>query len=155
MRARSSGITVKARSARGFVLMDALVSLIVTSLVMAVLYDVVSQNLTAVERATDRYQAALFARSKLASLGITDPLVEGRSQGRFDRVFSWVLTVEKDEALSREHESAPVTLYRIELDVRWRRSARTFRRIYRTRRVAPQKEASAFDRSVAAAGRQG
>jgi general secretion pathway protein I len=155
MGARSSSMTTKARRARGFVLMDALVSLIVTSLVMAVLYEVVSQNLTAVERAADRYQAALFARSKLASLGITDPLVEGQSQGRFDQVFSWVLTVEKDEPLSREHESAPVALYRIELDVRWRRLAKTFHRVYATRRVAPQKQASAFATSFAAAGRQG
>src|SRR5262249_34419208 len=141
--------------ARGFVLIDALVSLVITSLVMAVLFEAVSQNLTAAERAADLYQAALFARSKLASLDITGPLVEGQSQGRFDPVFSWVLTVKKDEALSLEHEGAPVTIYRIEIDVRWRRRSNTFQRIYRTRRVAPQKEASAFATTFAAAGRQG
>jgi hypothetical protein len=65
------------------------------------------------------------------------------------------LTVEKDEALSLEHESAPVTLYRIEINVRWRRHSKAFQRIYRTWRVAPQKEASAFATTFAAAGRQG
>jgi Tfp pilus assembly protein PilV len=55
------------RSAAGFVLIDALVSLLVTSIVISVLFGAVSQNLTASERTADRYQAALFARSKLAS----------------------------------------------------------------------------------------
>jgi hypothetical protein len=137
------------------VLIDALVSLVVTSLVMAVLFEAVSQNLTAVERAAARYQAALFARSKLASLGITDLLVEGQSQGQFNAVFSWVLTVEQDEALNSEHESAPVTLYRIELDVHWQRRSKAFQRIYRMRRVAPQKEASAFVLTFAGPGRRG
>ena len=59
------------RSAAGFVLIDALVSLLVTSIVISVLFGAVSQNLTASERTADRYQAALFARSKLASLGIS------------------------------------------------------------------------------------
>jgi general secretion pathway protein I len=155
MGARGSSITAKARSARGFVLIDALVSLVITSLVMAVLFEVVSQNLTAVERTADGYHAALFARSKLATLGITDPVVEGQSQGRFDPVFSWVLMVEKDEALSSEHESAPVTLYRIELAVRWQRHSNAFQRIYRMRRVAPQKEASAFATTFVGPGRRG
>ncbi len=140
------GIAAKARgarSARGFVLIDALVSLLITSLVIAVLFEAVSQNLGATERTTDRYQAALFARSKLASLGISDALAEGQSEGRFDAVFSWILTVSKDEALSRDHEGAPVVLYRVQLDVRWRRGSRQFQLSYKTRRVAPPKEASA------------
>jgi hypothetical protein len=67
-------------------------------------------------------------------------------------VFSWILTVERNEALSSEHESAPLTLYRIELDVRWRRHSKAFQRIYRTRRVAPQKEASTFAITFAGVG---
>jgi general secretion pathway protein I len=140
------GIAAKARgarSARGFVLIDALVSLLITSLVIAVLFEAVSQNLGAAERVADRYQATLFARSKLASLGITDALSEGQSEGRFDAVFSWVLTVNKDEALGLDHEAASVVLYRVQLDVRWRRGSKQFQLSYKTRRVAPQKEASA------------
>jgi general secretion pathway protein I len=136
-------IAAKVRSARGFVLIDALVSLLITSLVIAVLFEAVTQNLTAAGRAADRYQAALFAHSKLARLGIIDTLIEGQSEGRFDAVFSWRLTVSKDDVLSLGHEAAPVALYRVELDVFWQRQSRNFRFTYKTRRVAPQKEASA------------
>jgi general secretion pathway protein I len=147
-RARVSNGVATVRSAAGFVLIDALVSLVITSLVIAVLFEAVSQNLTAVERAADRYQAALFARSKLGSLGITDALVEGQSEGRFDPVFSWILTVSKDEALNAGHEAAPVALVSVQLDVRWYRRSKRFQLKYKTRRLIPQKEASA----VAAGG---
>ena len=67
--AGSSNTVARFRSTAGFVLIDALVALVITSLVIAVLVEAVSQNLTAAERAEDRYQAALLARSKLESLG--------------------------------------------------------------------------------------
>ena len=149
-RAVFSNVVERVRSAAGFVLIDALVSLVITSLVIAVLFEAVSQNLTAAERAEDRYQAALLARSKLGSLGIADPLAEGQSEGQFDPTFSWVLTVSKDEALSAGHEAAPVTLVSVRLDVRWQRRSKKFQLTYKTRRLAPQKEASAFATSGAA-----
>jgi general secretion pathway protein I len=139
-----ASMTGKVHSARGFVLIDALVSLIITSLVIAMLFEAVSKNLDATERTADRYRAALLARSKLASLGISDTLAEGQSEGRFDAVFSWVLTVSKDEALGADHEKAPVMLYRLVLDVSWRRGTKNFQLAFKTRRVAPQKESSAF-----------
>jgi general secretion pathway protein I len=150
-----SNVVARVRSATGFVLVDALVSLVITSLVLAVLLEAVSQNMTAAERAADRYQAALFARSKLGSLGITDTLAEGQSEGRFDPTFSWVLTVGKDEALGAGHEAAPVALVSVQLDVRWRRRSERFQLTYKTRRLAPQKEASAFAASSIASGNAG
>ena len=132
------------RTAAGFVLIDALVSLLLTSVVIAVLFGAVSQNLTAAERTADRYQAALFARSKLASLGISNMLAEGQTEGRFDSVFSWVLTVGKDEVLGAGHEAAGVAFVRVRLDVRWQRQSKEFQLTYRTRRLAPQKEAIVF-----------
>ncbi len=104
-RAWSWRIVAKARpagSAAGFVLIDVVVSLAITSLVIAVLFEAISQNLATAERTADRYQAAVLARSKLAGLGITEALSEGQSEGRFDAVFFWSLTVAKDETLTRE-----------------------------------------------------
>jgi len=154
-RAEFSNVVARVRSAAGFVLIDALVSLVITSLVIAVLFGAVSQNLTATERAADRYQAALLARSKLGSLGIADTLAEGQSEGQFDPTFSWVLTVSQDEALSAGHEAASVTLVSVRLDVRWQRQAKKFQLTYRTRRLAPQKEASAFATGGIASGHVG
>jgi general secretion pathway protein I len=141
-RARFSSVAAKAGHAAGFVLIDALVSLLVTCLVLAVLFEAVSQNLAMTERVADRYQAALFARSKLATLGIADALAEGQSEGQFDPVFSWALTVKRDEALSVGHEAASVTLVSVQLVVRWQRQSKRFQLTYKTRRLIPQKEAS-------------
>jgi general secretion pathway protein I len=140
---RTRASSLRVRSSAGFVLIDALVSLVITSVVVGLLFEAVSQNLTAAERVADRYQAALFARSKLASLGISDTLVEGQAEGRFDPTFSWVLTVSKDEALNAGHEAAAISLVSVQLDVRWQRRSKKFQLTYRTRRLAPQKEASA------------
>jgi general secretion pathway protein I len=140
-------------STAGFVLVDALVSLLITSVVIAVLFGAVSQNLTATERAADRYQAALFARSKLARLGIAETLAEGQFEGRFDPLFSWVLTVSKDQAPSSD--AASLKLLAVQLDVRWQRQSNKFQLTYRTRRVAPQKEASAFGASSIASDHVG
>jgi hypothetical protein len=121
--------------------MDVLVSLLITSIAIAVLFEAVSKNLQVVERATDRYQAALLARSKLASLGISDALVEGQSEGRFDSTFAWVLTIRKDENLSVGHEAAGLVLVSVQLDVLWQRQSKKFQLTYKSRRLAPQKEA--------------
>ena len=157
LRAWLSRATASRRTAAGFVLIDALISLLITSIVVAVLFEAVSQNVTAAERAADRYQAALLARSKLASLGILDPLAEGQTEGRFDSVFSWVLIVSKDEALSIGHEAASVALVGVQLDVRWQRQSKQFHLTYKTRRLAPQKEAFTFGARVGSyeAGRPG
>jgi general secretion pathway protein I len=149
------GIAAKVRSATGFVLIDALVSLLVTSFVIAVLFEAVSQNLTATERAADRYQAALFARSKLANLGVSDTLAEGQSKGQFDPTFGWILTVNKDEALNVGHEAASVRLVSVQLDVYWQRQSKRFRLTYKTRRVTPQKEASAVAIGAIGSGNAG
>jgi hypothetical protein len=154
-RAGFCNAVARVRPAAGFVLIDALVSLVITSLVIAVLFDAISQNLTATERAEDRYQATLFARSKIGSLGITDTLAEGQFEGQFDPTFSWVLTVGKDEALNAGHEAAPVTLVSVRLDVRWQRGPRKFKFTYKTRRLIPQKEASAFATIGMASGNLG
>ncbi len=132
------------RSAAGFVLIDVLVSLLITSIVIAVMFEAISKNLLIVERVTDRYQAALFARSKLASLGISDPLAEGQSEGRFDTTFAWVLTVTRDEDLNAGREAPRLVLVSVQLDVLWQRQSKKFQLTYRTRRLAPQKEASLF-----------
>lgn len=156
-RSRAGGSIAAAnrRSAAGFVLIDVLVSLLVTSIVIAALFEAISKNLTAVERATDRYQAALFARSKLASLGISDTLAEGQSEGRFDSRFAWVLTVSKDKDLNAGHEAAGLELVRVQLDVRWQRQSRKFQLTYNTRRLAPQKEAFNFGASRIDSGNPG
>jgi hypothetical protein len=121
-----------ARGEEGFVLADVLVSLIVTSLVIGTLLAAVSRSATATQRTADQYRASSYARSKLAALRAAAVLPEGQSQGRFDDLFSWTLTVAKDQKLALEHEAAPLIALGVELKVSWRRGSHRYQRVYRT-----------------------
>lgn len=124
---RNSGL-----GARGFILVDTLVSLIITSLVVGVLFAAVSQSATSTQRTTDQYRASSYARSKIAELRSQQSLPEGRTDGLFDNTFSWSLNVARNESLMREHESAPLVALDIELNVVWGRGLHRYRRVYRT-----------------------
>jgi hypothetical protein len=129
------------RNEEGFVLADVLVSLIVTSLVIGTLLAAVSRSATATQRTADQYRASSYARSKLAELRAMAALPEGQSQGRFDGLFSWTLTVAKDEKLSTEHEAAPLMALDVELKVFWRRGVHSYQRAYRTLMLRPRLQA--------------
>jgi hypothetical protein len=129
------------RGEEGFVLADVLVSLIVTSLVIGTLLAAVSRSATATQRMADQYRASSYARSKLAEIRSQALLPEGQSQGRFDAVFSWSLTVAKDEKLALDHEAAPLTALNVELKVSWRRGTHSYQRSYRTLMLRPKAQA--------------
>jgi hypothetical protein len=130
-----------ARGEEGFVLADVLVSLIVTSLVIGTLLAAVSRSATATQRMADAYRASSYARSKLAELRAASSLPEGQSQGRFDNLFSWALTVAKDQKLNLEHEAAPLTALTIELKISWKRGSHSYLRSYRTLMLRPKAQA--------------
>jgi hypothetical protein len=120
------------RGEEGFVLADALVSLIVTSLVIGTLVAVVSRSALTTQRTGDQYRASSYAWSKLAELRAAGLLSEGQTQGRFDDLFSWTLTAAKNEKLALDHEAAPLVPLNIELKVSWRRGSHRYERVYRT-----------------------
>jgi hypothetical protein len=130
------------RGEDGFVLADVLVSLIVTSLVIGTLLAAVSRNAIATQRMSDQYRASSYARSKLAEAGSQAVLPEGQSQGRFDALFAWTLTVTRDPKLTLEHEAAPLIALIVELKVSWRRGRHSYRRIYRTLMLRPKAQAT-------------
>jgi hypothetical protein len=132
------------RGEEGFVLADVLVSLIVTSLVIGTLLAAVSRSAITTQRTADRYRASSYARSKLAELRAAGVLPEGQTQGRFDDLFSWTLTVAKNEKLVLEHEAAPLIPLDIELKVSWRRGSHRYQTAYRTILLRGKGQAGAF-----------
>ena len=127
----------------GFVLADVLVSLIITSLVIGVLLAAASQSAVSTQRTGDQYRAISYTRSKLAELRAAQSLVEGVSQGRFDDLFSWSLTVGKDPQLSLAHDAAPLVAFDVELKVSWRRGMHRYKRSYRTLMLRPKRQTGA------------
>lgn len=105
----------------GFTLIEVLVAFSILSLTLAALFSLLSSG-TRSTRVADEYGAAVvWAESKLAQLGVSEPLRAGTTRGYFDERFHWQLQVTKRPprrtALSlQEHEW---DLLDIALRVQW------------------------------------
>lgn len=117
--------SISHRSTSGFSLLEVLVAFVILALAMAVLMQIFSRGLTGADLAERYSKAALLAESKLAAIGVEEPLKEGSYTGKFDDDFSWQLKVvpyrdatQKEDA-NPANALFPVQLFEIELAVRF------------------------------------
>ena len=81
------------RACRGFSLLEVLVAFTILAMLLAALFEVFSAGLNAA-RAGDRFtRAAVIAQSRLAAVGMVEPLQEGVSSGSTDDAYHWRVTV--------------------------------------------------------------
>ena len=81
------------RISQGFSLLEVLVAFTLFAVAMGVLMQIFSSGVNGAILA-DRYaRATMYAESKLAAVGLEEPLKEGSSSGKFDDDFSWQITV--------------------------------------------------------------
>ena len=81
------------RACRGFSLLEVLVAFTILAMLLAALFEVFSAGLNAA-RAGDLFtRAAVIAQSRLAAVGIVEPLQEGVSSGSTDDAYHWRVTV--------------------------------------------------------------
>ena len=81
------------RACRGFSLLEVLVAFTILAMLLAALFQVFSAGLNAA-RAGDRFtRAAVIAQSRLAAVGMVEPLQEGVSSGSTDDTYHWRVTV--------------------------------------------------------------
>lgn len=107
---------------RGFSLIEVLVSFVLLSMSLAVILQIFSTNLRAVDTIRKQTRALVLAESKLAELGNEIPLTPGEQSGE-SGAFSWQLTVssyveDADETNRIVHE-----LYDVAMTVNWERGA--------------------------------
>jgi len=107
---------------RGFSLIEVLVSFVLLSMSLAVILQIFSTNLRAVDTVRKQTHALILAESKLAELGNEIPLAPGEQSGE-SGAFSWQLTVspyaeDGDETNRIIHE-----LYDVAMTVNWERGA--------------------------------
>jgi general secretion pathway protein I len=106
--------------AQGFTLLEVLVAFIILALVMGALLQIFSGGLRTTEIARNHAVGALLAESKLAAIGIEEPLVAGERTGTFDNGYRWRYSIdrygEQDGAQEEEQEIVP---YRLILTVDW------------------------------------
>lgn len=105
---------------RGFTILEVLVGFLVAALLLSVILSSFASGMRGLVQA-DRYsQAALVAQSRLAGVGVTSPLVQGRFEGRDDAGYAWRVEVAPlnwdyaDQLLS-----GGSILYRVEVRVSW------------------------------------
>ena len=77
----------------GFSLLEVLVAFTILAMLLAALFQVFSSGLHAA-RAGDRVtRATVIAQSRLAAVGLEQPLLEGVSSGSTDDAYHWRVTV--------------------------------------------------------------
>lgn len=106
----------------GFTILEVLVAFLVAALLLSVILSGFSTGLSSLARADRMSQAALVAQSRLAELGVLEPLKEGEVSGQDEQHsdYRWQVLVqpfawEYAQALS-EHNT---TLYKVDIEVFW------------------------------------
>jgi general secretion pathway protein I len=115
---------VPPRPQRGFSLIELVAAFLIFAVGFGVLMQILSSSIRNTRQAAEYTQAALWAQSKLDTVGFGEKFKEGSERGRFDDVYRWELQVSKyqpsDSKLATGLEQiAPVDLYECDLTVSW------------------------------------
>lgn len=87
---------------RGFSLIEMVAAFLVFAIGMGVLMQILSTSMHTTRQSSDYTMAALWAQSKLDTVGIGEHIEEGRSSGRFDDNYSWELDIRQVDPSSVE-----------------------------------------------------
>jgi len=109
---------MRARRARGFSLLEVIAAILLLAMAFAALLQVAGASLHLTDRSGQISKADMWAQAKLDALGVSEPLSPGESDGDFGRDYRWHLRVTPWHD-SDPPQGSPLTLYRVDLDVRW------------------------------------
>jgi general secretion pathway protein I len=105
---------IASRACRGFSLLEVLVAFTILAMLLGALFQVFSSGLRAA-RSGDQYtRATVIAQSRLAELGVAQPLREGVSSGNDDGPYHWRVTVSPyldDQMLVVDGVPQPLTVH--------------------------------------------
>ena len=97
-----------------------LFALAIVGLIVGTAATVFRNGISGHATADDVDTAIAVAEQTMAAAGITAPLQEGETHGRFADRFSWRLAVSLYDDKSEPPPPAPLKLYRLQVDVAWR-----------------------------------
>jgi len=112
---------------RGFSLLEVLVAFVILALILGVLMQIFSGGLRNASRVDEYQQAMLLGQSKLASIGIEMPLKVSESNGEFDAVYRWHVSIrpylvtpaQTSDQTGLPVPILPVSLLEVEIQVLW------------------------------------
>jgi general secretion pathway protein I len=105
---------IAGRACRGFSLLEVLVAFTILAMLLGALFQVFSAGLRAARSGEQYTRATVIAQSRLAALGVEQPLREGVSSGTDDDPYHWRVTVSPyldDQMLVVDHALQPLTVH--------------------------------------------
>jgi general secretion pathway protein I len=124
----------RASRATGFTLLEVLAAIALLGIAFAVMMQVAGGAIGLANQSADASEAAMWARSKLDSAYVVEPLQPGHSAGQFDRKFRWQLDVSPWHAAAAD-DPTPLQLYQLDLQVSWGAAAHPHTANFRTLRL--------------------
>lgn len=110
---------------KGFTILEVLVGFLVAALLLSVILSAFASGVRGLVRADQYSQAALVAQSRMAELGVTLPLQEGRLEGRDNSGYAWSVAIAPLHwDFSQELQDQGRVLYRIDVKVNWQVAGR-------------------------------
>lgn len=88
------------RRQRGFSLIEMVAAFLVFAIGIGVLMQILATSMHSARQSSQYTMAALWAESKLDTVGVGVPIEAGRSSGRFDDNYSWELDIEQVDPAS-------------------------------------------------------
>lgn len=105
----------------GFTLIEVLVAFTILAVALIALFDVFSTGMKNVKVSEGYATATTLAESKLATLGVTAPLVDQVQTGEFDARYHWEATVRRIALGEQVTEQPVVEPYQLTVTVSWGR----------------------------------
>jgi len=107
----------------GFTLIEVMAAFMVFALLFGVVLQILSTSVGNTRLSGDYTQAALWAQSRLDSLGLEQMIEPGVTQGRFNDEFAWTMEISETEVVDERgldaQQELPIALYHVVLTVEW------------------------------------
>ena len=108
----------------GFTLIEVVVAFAIVAVALGALLQIFSTGLRGLEATETRVVAARLAQSKLAAIGIEEPLEEGETTGAFDNGYRWETRISAFGDESPTQPRVSVRAYEVIVTVSWDRGLR-------------------------------
>lgn len=113
-------MTSRARvSERGFTLIEVIVAFAIVALAMSALFQIFSTGLRSSVVTENYNMAVLLADSKLAGIGIEEPLEAGDQSGTFDNGFRWETNVRPYDDGGSTFTPGAIQAFEVTVTVKW------------------------------------
>ena len=113
-------MTNRARvSERGFTLIEVIVAFAIVALALSALFQIFSTGLRSSVVTENYNMAVLLADSKLAGIGIEEPLEAGDQSGTFDNGFRWETNVRPYDDGGSSFTPGAIQAFEVTVTVKW------------------------------------